>query len=150
VIEREKKAFDALKAVKVVLHADIFASSEKDTEEDKARFLFSKYPNTKAVFASATRGTLAAIKVIREKGLVGKVKVVGFGLYLPAEAAAAIEDGILAGWVAQQPKDLGYKGVETAIALLQGKSVPAVVHPSYLVLTKDNFRDPKIQAELTP
>ncbi len=150
VMEREKKAFDALKSVKVVLHADIFASSEKDTEEDKVRLLLTKYPNTKVIFASATRGTLAVIKVIREKELVGKVKVVGFGLYLPAEASAAMEDGILAGWVAQQPKDLGYKGVETAVALLQGKSVPAVVHPDYLVLTKENFRDPKVQAALKP
>ncbi|HTZ19879.1 MAG TPA: substrate-binding domain-containing protein [Opitutaceae bacterium] len=150
VLEREKKAFDALKSVKVVLHADIYASSEKDTEEDQARLLLAKYPNTKAVFVSATRGTLAMIKAIREKGLVGKVQVVGFGLYLPAEASAAITDGILAGWVAQQPKDLGYKGVETAVALLQGKSVPAVVHPSFLVLTKENYRDPKIQAVLNP
>jgi len=150
VLEREKKVFDALKSVKVVLHADIFASSEKDTEEDQARLLFTKYPNTRAVFASATRGTLATIKAIREKGLVGKVQVVGFGLYLPNEASTAITDGILAGWIAQQPKDLGYKGVETAVALLQGKSVSAVVHPSFLVITKENYRDPKIQAALNP
>jgi ribose transport system substrate-binding protein len=150
VLEREKIVFDALKSVKVVLHAEIYASSEKDTEEDQARLLLTKYPNTTAVFASATRGTLATIKVIREKGLVGKVKVVGFGLYLPAEASTAIADGILAGWVAQQPKDLGYKGVETAVALLQGKSVPAIVHPSFLVLTKENYRDPKLQSALNP
>jgi ribose transport system substrate-binding protein len=150
VLEREKKVFDALKNVKVVLHADIFASSEKDTEEDQARLLFTKYPHIRAVFASATRGTLATIKAIREKGLVGQVQVVGFGLYLPAEASKAIADGILAGWVAQQPKDLGYKGVETAVALLQGKSVPAIVHPSFLVLTKENYRDPNLQSALNP
>lgn len=152
VLERERKFFDVMKEThsNLILHGDIYASSEKDSEEDRARMLLEKYPNSKAVFASATRGTLALIKVAREKNLVGKIKIVGFGTYFPAEASAAMDDGLLIGWMAQLPKDLGTKGVESAVALLSGKEVPAVVRPASILITKANVKDPQIQAQLQP
>lgn len=151
VLIRERTVLDAIKARgKVVLHADIYASTEKDSEEERALLLLEKYPQTKVIFASATRGTLATIKAVRAKGLVGKVKVVGFGTYLPPEVASAFADGILFGWIAQQPKELGSKGVEAAAALIAGQSVPAELHPDFAVVTPLNFRDPKIQALSNP
>src|SRR6185436_13625585 len=55
VIEREKKFFEVMKAAhsNVTMHADVYASSEKDTEADQARLLLEKYPHTTAIFASA-------------------------------------------------------------------------------------------------
>lgn len=134
----------------LVFHGDIFASSEKGSEEQQAHLLLSRYPNTKVVFASATRGTLATIKVVRDQGLVGKVKVVGFGTYLPAEAAQAFEDGILHGWIAQEPKDIGVQGVKAAVALVNGESVPSVVRPGFVVVTADNYRSAEVQALRQP
>jgi len=151
VVTRETTLREALKArSKLIVHSDIYASSEKDTEDERALLMLTQHPKTTAVFASATRGTLATIKAVREKGLVGKVKVVGFGTYLPAEAAQAFEDGILVGWVAQEPKDLGVKAVQAAVALVKGEAVPAVVRPDFLLVTKDNFRSPEAQALLNP
>ena len=96
---------EAMKArSNLTLHANIFASSERNAEGDQAMLLLNKYPNTTIIFASATRATLATITAVREKRLLGEVKVVGFGTYLPAEATRAFEDGILYGRVAQQPE----------------------------------------------
>ncbi|WP_044891834.1 sugar ABC transporter substrate-binding protein [Opitutus terrae] len=134
----------------LVLHADVFASSEKNQEDQQAQLLLTQHPKIKAVFASATRGTLSTIRAIRQSGLVGKVKVVGFGTYLPDEAAQAFEDGILHGWVAQEPKDLGVQGVRAAVALAKGESVPAVVRPAFVLVTSDNFRSPEVQALRKP
>lgn len=134
----------------LVLHADIFASSGKDSEYDQALLLLTMYPKTKLVFASATRGTLAMVKAVREKGLVGKVKVIGFGTYLPPEAAQAIEDGIVHGWVAQEPKDIGVKAVQAAVALVKGQPVAAVVRPDFVLVTPGNFRTPAVQALRNP
>ena len=151
VVTRETTLREALKArSKLIVHSDIYASSEKDTEDERALLMLTQHPKTTAVFASATRGTLATIKAVRQKGLVGKVKVVGFGTYLPGEAAQAFEDGILVGWVAQEPKDLGVKAVQAAVALVKGEAVPAVVRPDFLLVTKDNFRSPEAQALLNP
>jgi ribose transport system substrate-binding protein len=152
VLERERKFFEVMKEThsNLILHGDIYASSEKDSEEDRARLLIEKYPNSNAIFASATRGTLAVLKVAREKKLVGKLKVVGFGTYFPAEAAAAMEDGMLVGWMAQLPKDLGSKGVESAVALLSGKEVPAIVRPTSILITQANMHDAAVQSQLQP
>ena len=80
VVIREETLRNAVKARPgLVLHANIFASSEKNAELDQAMLLLSKFPKVTVVFASATRATLATIKAVRESGLVGKVKVVGFG-----------------------------------------------------------------------
>lgn len=151
VITREETLKQALRLRPgVTLHADVFASSEKDSEDERALVMLAKHPKITAVFASATRGTLSTIKAIREKGLVGKVKVVGFGTYLPPDAARAFEDGILYGWVAQQPKDLGTKAVRAAAALVKGEAVAAVIRPDYLLVTPENFRSPAAQALLNP
>ena len=151
VLTRETTLREALKVRNnLIFHGDIYASSEKDTEDEQALLMLRKHPHIKAVFASATRGTLATIRAIRENGLIGKVKVVGFGTYLPAEAAKAFADGILVGWVAQEPKDLGAKAVQAAVALVKGEPVPAVVRPAFLLVTRDNFQSPEAQALLNP
>lgn len=152
VIERERKFFAIMKVLRpsAVLHSEVYASSEKDSEVEQVRLLLGKHPGTKAIFASATRGTLATVKVARENGLAGKIKIVGFGTYLPADAVRGFEDGLLVGWVAQQPKDGGCKAAELAVALVKGESVPAVVRPNFTVVTQENFSTPAVQALLNP
>jgi len=86
--------------------------------------------------------------VLQQKGLAGKIKFVGFGFNLNAEVAAAIESGAMQGWIAQLPQEVGRKGVETALAMLKGQKMPAVVNTDFLVITKDNLKDPKVQALL--
>jgi ribose transport system substrate-binding protein len=132
----------------VAVHGDIYASTEKGVEEQRAELVLTKYPNAKAVLASGTPGTMAMLKVLQQKGLAGKIKFVGFGFNLNPEVAAAIESGAMQGWIAQLPKEVGFKGVETAVALLKGQTVSAVVNTEFLVVTKDNLKDPKVQALL--
>ena len=132
----------------VVVHGDIYSGGEKGVEEQRAELVLTKYPNTKVVFASGTPGTMAMLKVLQQKGLAGKIKLVGFGFNLNPQVAAAIESGAMFGWIAQLPKEVGRKGVETAVALLKGQTVPAIVNTEFLVITKDNLKDPKVQALL--
>ena len=132
----------------LVLHGDIYSGTEKGAEEQKAELAISKYPNAKIILASSTPGTMAMLKVLQQKGLAGKIKLVGFGFNLNPEVAAAIESGAMSGWIAQLPKEVGRKGVEAAVALLKGQTVPAIVNTDFLVVTKDNLKDPKVQALL--
>ncbi len=151
VLTREETVKQALRARPgVIVHADIFASSEKDTEDERAMVMLEKYPKVVAVFASATRGTLSTVKAVRAKALVGKVKVVGFGTYLPAEAAKAFEDGILTGWVAQQPKELGLKAVTAAVSLVKGEKVEGTIRPKFMMVTAENYKSAEAQALLNP
>lgn len=132
----------------LVIHGDIYASSESGTEEQKAELLLTRYPQTKGILASSTPGTMAMLKVLQAKGLAGKIQFVGFGFNLNSEVAAAIESGAMQGWIAQLPKNVGYKGVEAALALLKGEKPPTVIHIDFIVITKDNLKTPAVQALL--
>jgi ribose transport system substrate-binding protein len=149
--EREIGALTTLREAYpgIVVHGDIYASSEKGVEVERAEMLLAKYPNAKAVLASGSPGTMAMLKVLQQKGLAGKIKFVGFGFNLNPEVAAALESGALQGWIAQLPQEVGRKGVETAVALLKGQKMPAEAYTDCLVITKDNLKDPKVQALLS-
>lgn len=133
---------------KNVVHADIYASAEAGAEPEKARLLLTQYPATKAVFSSGTAGTLAMLKVLQEQKLAGSVKLVGFGFNLTPDVASAISEGRMHGWIAWQPRELGARGVQTALALTKGESVSAVVQTDFVVVTPANLKEAKVQALL--
>lgn len=128
------------------VRSDIYASAQAGAEADKARLLLERYPGTKAIFSSGTGGTLAMLKVLEEKKLAGSVKLVGFGFNLSSEVATAIAQGKMHGWVAWQPRELGARGVETALALTKGEKVPALVNTDFVLVTPTNLNDAKVQA----
>jgi ribose transport system substrate-binding protein len=148
--QREAGALAAFREAhaKSTVHGDIYASAEKDAEVEKANLLLKTYPATKAILASGTPGTMAMLRVLQEKKLGGAVQLVGFGFNLNPDVAAAIEQGLMQGWIAQLPKDVGAKGVQSALALLKGESVAPVVHTDFVAITKDNLKDAKVQALL--
>ncbi|HEX3729638.1 MAG TPA: substrate-binding domain-containing protein [Opitutaceae bacterium] len=147
--QREAGALSALRAAHpgLPVHSDVYASSEAGAEPERCAFLLEKHPGTKAILAAGSPGTMAMLQLLRtRKG--GAIKFVGFGFNLNAEVAAAIAGGTMDGWVAQLPEDVGFKGVQAAADLLAGRAVPPVVSTDFIVITKENLQDPKVQALL--
>lgn len=151
-LDRERGATAAFREAhpKGVLHTDIYASAEPGQEESQCLLLLRNHPNVKAVLSTGSPGTFAMLHVIQQKKLAGSVQLIGFGFNLSPDIAAAISAGEMQGWIAQLPTEVGSRGVEAALSLLKGESVPAVVHTDYLVITKDNLNDAKVQALLAP
>ncbi len=73
----------------------------------------------KGVFAHNDEMALGAIEAIASTGK--DIKVVGFDA--TDDAKKAVEDGTMAATVAQQPELMGKTAVETAITIMEGKSV---------------------------
>jgi ribose transport system substrate-binding protein len=148
---RESAALAELLAAhpNLVVHGDIYASSVPGLEGDRSRLLLSKYPQVKAIFASGSPGAMAMLKVLSESGGSSQAKLVGGGFNLNPEVVAGLQSGKLAGWIAQLPQDVGAKGVESALALVNGQTVPAVVPTQFLVVTKANLSDPQVQSLLS-
>lgn len=148
--QREAGAMQKLREAwpQAVVHGDIYASTEKDVEAERAKLLLSKHPNTRAILASGTGGTMAMMRLLREREPKGAIKLVGFGFNLNAEVASAIQNGTMDGWIAQLPGQMGAMGVETATQLLAGQTPPPVVRTEFKVITKDNLADPAVQALL--
>jgi ribose transport system substrate-binding protein len=148
--QRENGAVAALRAAHphLVIHGDIYASSETGAEGAQAAFLLEKYPATKGIIASGSPGTMAMLKVLEQRKAAGRIKFVGGGFNLNAEAAAALVDGTMQGWVAQLPEDVGYKGVAAALALIAGEKVDPIISTDFIIITRDNLHDAKVQALL--
>lgn len=150
-IERDTGALAAFRALhpNAPVYGDVYASTESGMEHRQAELELQEHPNIKAVLATGTAGTLGMLDVLKQKNLAGKIKLVGFGFNLQQNVADALESGAMSGWIAQLPTDVGYKGVSAAVSLLKGESVQPVIYTDFVVVTKDNLKDPKVQALLT-
>ena len=89
-----------------------------------------------AVNESATSGMLNSM---REQGLIGKIKLMGFDTSEPL--IKALKDGEVEGLIAQDPYRMGYQAVHTLVRHLEGDDVgkpgSSVSTGEYLI-TRDN------------
>lgn len=147
---RESSGYAALCAAHAVLtvNRDIYCGAVTGEELKQARALLEKYPRTQAILASSTPGTMAMLQALRDTGRAGAIKFVGFGFNLNPTIAIALANGEMHGWIAQLPGEVGGRGVDAAIALLNGQRVPEVSFCDFRVITKANLNDPQVQALL--
>ncbi|ACB73456.1 periplasmic binding protein/LacI transcriptional regulator [Opitutus terrae PB90-1] len=145
---REKTLIATFRAARgqATLYTDVVAGSEKQDDYAKSVMLLERHPNVRAVCTPFSAASLAMIRALQDKGLAGKVLQVGFGSSLPDAVATAIENGSMAGWVAQQPRLIGSKGVEAAVQLLAGQTLPASLDVPYFLVTKANLNTAEVQA----
>ena len=146
--DREKAIISTLKGIypNLKLDLDVMSGAQKGDDYDQSALLLSRHPNVKVVITPISAGTLGMMKAIKEKKLEGKVQHVGFGVGLPDDVVAAIESGAMQGWIAQEPRMFGVKGIDAAVDLINGKKVPPVIDIEYQIVTKANLNDPKVQA----
>jgi len=145
--DRENGAIDQLRAARpgATVNSDFYYIVDKTNDPARAKLFLEKYPHPKAVLASGTPGTMALCDLLSARTPRGEIKLVGFGFNLNASVATAIDTGVMHGWIAQLPKEIGAKGVAAALDLLAGKSLPPVIHTDFIVITKDNLHDDKVQ-----
>lgn len=80
----------------------------------------------------------AILEAVRSKGLVGKIKIVGFDE--DPRTLDGIAKGEIAGTVVQDPFNFGYRSVEILAAVAQGKTNRAEIEDEYIpyrIITKD-------------
>jgi rhamnose transport system substrate-binding protein len=94
---------------------------EKSIAEAEA--LLDRRPDLKGIIAPTAVGLPAVCKVVRDRGLSGKVKVTGLGL--PSEMAEFIHDGTSEGFQLWNPPYEGYIGVYLVWAEKKLGFVPA-------------------------
>jgi ribose transport system substrate-binding protein len=93
-------------------------------------------PNVKGVFCTNDQMALGALEALAARGLTGKVAVVGFDA--TDEAVRAVADGRLAATIAQNPRAMGEKGVEAALAVIAGKPVEPRIDTGTELVTSTN------------
>jgi ribose transport system substrate-binding protein len=93
-------------------------------------------PSVSGVYTLETLNTQGAATGVQQSGKKGQVQIVGYDTSDPI--IKAIQAGEVAGTVAQFPYGEGILGVQSAIILLNGGTVPRQQNTPFLMVTPDN------------
>ena len=95
-------------------------------------------PNIKAVFASNDNMALGAWEALASAGMTDVVLV---GFDANPDAAASVAAGKMSATVAQFSYNMGYMGVENALKLANGESIPDNIDTGTVLVTAENAAD---------
>ena len=145
-LEVMKKDFPDIKLLSTDQHAGATRDSAKRTAEN----LLNRYGRqVNGVFASNESGAAGMLLALRDAGLAGgKVKFVAFDS--GETLNAGLKAGDIQGMVVQNPLNMGYLGVKTMVAVLQGKKVDPVIDTGVGFVTKENFNAPEMADIVNP
>jgi ribose transport system substrate-binding protein len=101
-------------------------------------------PDLAGIFGTNIFSAQGAAAAVREAGLQGQVKIVGFDA--GPQQVADLENEVVDVLIAQHPYDIGYTAVNMAVDYLETGTPPAekVVTTGYSVVTRDNMDDPEV------
>jgi ribose transport system substrate-binding protein len=132
-----------------LISTDQFGGATRETAYRAAQNILNRFgERMDGMFApneSTASGTLLAL---RELGLAGKVKFVGFDAN--QQLVSALRQGDVQGLVVQDPFKMGYLGVKTAVAVLRHEKVPAAIDTGVGLVTRENMDEPAVAALIHP
>ncbi len=145
-LEVMKKDFPGIK----LLSTDQHAGATRDSAKRAAENLLNRYGRqVNGVFAANESSAAGMLLALRDAGLAGgKVKFVAFDS--GETLNAGLKAGDVQGMVVQNPLNMGYLGVKTVVAVLQGKKVEPVIDTGVGFVTKENFNAPEMADIVNP
>lgn len=131
-------------APKVVVVADVHGGGSTGRALRSAQGLLKKYPTVDGVFAVNESSTEGVLRALRESGLAGRVKFVGFDA--TALLLAGLEKQDIHGLVIQNPQQMGYLAVKAAVAGVRKTPLPErAIYTDTTLVTRENMHTPAIQ-----
>ena len=134
--DRRNGFVDATKG-KVEVVAEQTANWEVEQGYNVFQNILQANPDIGFVFASNDNMGLGALRAIKEAGK--DVKVLGYDAI--SAALQAVEEGKMAGTVAQFPAEMGIQGVQAALKMIKGEKVPEVTYTKTQVIDKSNLAE---------
>lgn len=132
----------------IVLAATLYSQSAISEAMKAAEDMLTKHPDMAGIFAANEPGVVGAKRVIEQRKLVGKVKLIGF------DASEAEIEGLKSGTVdaliVQSPFRMGYDGVGAAIKALKKEPLEKRIDTGVTVVTRENMETPEARALLYP
>jgi len=111
-----------------------------------AENMLTGHPDLDGIFASNESGTIGSAQALRDRR--GKVKLVGFD-WSPT-LLDELKSGLIDSLVIQDPFQMGYIAVTTAVKHLNGQSVTKMMDMQPRLITRESLDDPAVQAQLHP
>lgn len=124
----------------------LYSSSDVEKGQQVVENMLAANPNIKGIFAANEPAGVAAARVLEERGLAGKVRLVSFDAS-DAEIAA-LERGSIQALVAQNPFRMGYDGVTAAVKAIEGEPVEKRIDTGVTIITTENLNSPEVRKVL--
>jgi ribose transport system substrate-binding protein len=121
---------------KVTVVAEQTANWEVEQGYNVFQNILQANPEVSFVFASNDNMGLGALRAIQEAEKTDQIKVMGYDAV--GGALDSIAEGEMSATVAQFPAEIGIKGVQAAMTLIEGGSVPEVTFTKTEVIDKTN------------
>jgi len=131
-----------------ILSDNQYAGATTETAYRAAENLLNRFPQAEAVFTPNESSTFGFLRALQARGVAGKLIFVGFDSSEKLVEALAKRE--LMGLVLQNPFRMGYLGVKTAAAYLNGEQVDKVIDTGVTIATPENMNDPEIKQLLSP
>ena len=120
-----------------------YAGATVATAKDEAMKMIDKLRQADGVFCPNESSTLGMLGALRDNGLAGKIKFVGF------DTSPSLLDGLKKGeiqaLIAQDPTRMGYLGVKTCVAHIKGEKVDSMIDTGVHLITQESLSDPEIK-----
>jgi ribose transport system substrate-binding protein len=122
-----------------------YGEGDQAKSADIAKSIMAANPDLKGIYGSNEGSAIGAIKGVEESGKDGVV-VVGFD---SGQAQMdAINSGLEAGAITQNPVGMGEELVKAAVMAINGETLPETIDTGFYWYDKTNITDPEIAAVL--
>ena len=144
--DREKGFLSAVAAAKDcnVISDNRFAGPTAGEAKTAALNMIDDIKKADGVFTPNESSTLGMLLALRQEGLAGKIKFVGFDSSPPL--VEALKKGEIHALVVQSPRKMGYDAVKAIVRQLNGEKIEATMDTGAVVVTKANLEQPEIKA----
>lgn len=125
-----------------------YAENDLNKTISIANDIMAANPDLVGFFSNNETTTVGVATALKEKGLDGEMIHVGFDA--SAQTVAQVQEGTTAGFVTQDPYNMGYLAVVKAVDILSGTAVEDYYDTGAQYVTLSNIDDPGIHAILYP
>lgn len=149
-MDRERGTRDRLKDAGgvYVLEQSFYSNASESNAYDIVIKLLQDEPGIKGIVCMNEPTTVGAAKALKELGVSSRVKLVGFDASM--EEIALLEEDIIQAIVVQNPFNMGYLAVRTAVDAIKGRKVEPLIDTGSEVITKQNMYTKENQKLLFP
>ena len=108
--------------------------------------VLTAHPEIAAVFGPNESSTVGALQALKNRKMLGKVKLVGFDA--TDQLIESMNSGDIDSLVLQNPTKMGYEGVKSILDAKAGKTPEKRIDTGVVLMTKENETSPEVQAAL--
>lgn len=149
--EREKGFVDTMKSKFpniIFLSDNQYAGATTESAYAAGENLLNRFKSPDAIFTPNESSTFGCLRALQDRGLAGKIVFVGFDSSV--KLVEALQKKEIQGLVLQNPFNMGYLGVKTAVAVIQKEPYETRIDTGVTIATPENMDDPGIKQLLAP